>query len=79
MKNTQATIKDIAKELNISPSTVSRALKNHPDISQETKKAVVELADKMEYQPNSIALSLRKSKSNTIGFLRFFSKQAIFL
>jgi DNA-binding LacI/PurR family transcriptional regulator len=69
MKNSQATIKDIAKELNISPSTVSRALKNHPDISQETKKAVVELADKMEYQPNSIALSLRKSKSNTIGVI----------
>jgi LacI family transcriptional regulator len=69
MKNSQTTIKDIAKELNISPSTVSRALKNHPDISQETKKAVLELASTMDYQPNSIALSLRKSKSNTIGII----------
>lgn len=69
MKSTQITIKDIARELNISPSTVSRALKNHPDISTETKKAVVELAGKLDYQPNSIALSLRKSKTNTIGVI----------
>ena len=69
MKNVQITIKDIARELNISPSTVSRALKNHPDISQETKKLVTELADKLDYQPNSIALSLRKSKSDIIGIV----------
>ncbi|MFA0963713.1 LacI family DNA-binding transcriptional regulator [Roseivirga sp. BDSF3-8] len=67
MKSGQITIKDIARELKISPSTVSRALKNHPDISPETKKAVTALASKLDYQPNSIALSLRKSKTNIIG------------
>jgi len=69
MKSGQVTIKDIARELKISPSTVSRALKNHPDISQETKKAVMELANEMDYQPNIIALSLRKRKTNTIGLI----------
>ncbi len=67
MKFNQVTIKDIARELGISPSTVSRALKDHPDISPETKKLVVDLAEKLHYQPNSIALSLRRSKTNTIG------------
>ncbi|MBL6449082.1 LacI family DNA-binding transcriptional regulator [Fulvivirga sp. 29W222] len=67
MKSNQITIKDIARELDISPSTVSRALKDHPDISPKTKKQVRELAEKLNYQPNSIALSLRSSKSNTIG------------
>jgi len=68
-KSSQITIKDIARELNISPSTVSRALKDHPDISTETKKAVNDLARKLNYQPNSIALSLRKSRTNTIGVI----------
>ena len=67
--STQVTIKDIARALHISPSTVSRALKDHPDISTQTKKAVVELADELNYQPNYIALSLRKSKTNTIGVI----------
>ena len=69
MKYNQVTIKDIARELGISPSTVSRALKDHPDISPETKKAVNELADKLNYQPNIVALSLRQSKTNTIGVI----------
>lgn len=67
MRYNQVTIKDIARELGISPSTVSRALKDHPDISPETKKAVNELAEKLNYQPNVVALSLRQSKTNTIG------------
>ncbi len=67
MKSGQITIKDIAKELNVSPSTVSRALKNHPDISQETKRQVNELAKKLDYQPNTIAQSLRQSKTFTLG------------
>ncbi len=67
MKYNQVTIKDIARELGISPSTVSRALKDHPDISPETKRLVNELADKLNYQPNIVALSLRQSKTNTIG------------
>ncbi|HCE57464.1 MAG TPA: LacI family transcriptional regulator [Prolixibacteraceae bacterium] len=63
------TIKDIARELRISPSTVSRALKNHPDISEETKIAVNELARKLNYQPNAVALSLKQRRSNTIGVI----------
>lgn len=65
----QITIKDIARELGISPSTVSRALKNHPDISQKTKDAVHELAKKYHYKPNAIALSLRSSKTHMIGVI----------
>lgn len=67
MKFPQITIKDIARELGISPSTVSRALKDHPDISRDTKKAVNELAEKLNYQPNIVALNLRTKKTNTIG------------
>jgi LacI family transcriptional regulator len=69
MRGPQVTIKDIARELQISPSTVSRALKDHPDISKDTKKAVNELAKKLNYTPNAVALSLRKSKTNTIGVI----------
>jgi len=63
------TIKDIAKALNISASTVSRALKDHPDISRETKDAVNELAAKLRYKPNAVALSLKNSRTNTIGVI----------
>lgn len=69
MKTGLVTIKDIARELKISASTVSRALKNHPDISVETKRAVNELAKKLNYQPNAVALSLKQRKSNTIGII----------
>ncbi len=69
MKRQTVTIKDIAKELGISPSTVSRALKDHFEISQETKDAVKRVAEELNYQPNSLALSLRYSKSNTIGII----------
>ena len=67
MKFTQVTIKDIARELGISPSTVSRALKDHPDISSKTKVAVNALAEKLNYQPNIVALNLRQKKTFTIG------------
>ncbi len=69
MKFNQVTIKDIARELGISPSTVSRALKDHPDISTETKKVVHALAEKLNYQPNIVALNLRQKKTNTIGVI----------
>lgn len=65
----QVTIKDLARELNISPSTVSRALKNHPDISNETKQLVKDLANELNYQPNTLAMGLRQKKSNTIGVI----------
>jgi DNA-binding LacI/PurR family transcriptional regulator len=67
MKSAQITIKDIAKALGVSPSTVSRALKGHPDISEETRKAVSDLAISLKYEPNAIALSLKQSRSNSIG------------
>lgn len=69
MKLEQATIKDIARELNVSSSTVSRALKDYPGISDDTKKKVKEMAEKLNYRPNAIALSLRKSRSFTIGVI----------
>lgn len=69
MKSGQVTIKDIAKELNISCSTVSRALKDFPGISPTTKKAVTELANKYNYRPNAIALSLRNQRTNVIGVI----------
>jgi len=69
IKKPQITIKDIARALNISPSTVSRALKNHPDISQDTKDLVNKYAKDFNYKPNTLALSLRMSKNNTIGVI----------
>src|SRR5690625_5332128 len=65
----KTTITDIARKLNTTPSTVSRALADHPRISDEMKKAVWEMVEKMNYQPNSIASALRKGKSNIIGVI----------
>jgi len=76
----QVTIKDLAEKLGISTSTVSRALKDHPDISLKTRQAVKELAKLLGYKPNLIALNLKHSKTNTIGLVvpevehPFFSK-----
>lgn len=61
------TIRDIARELNISVSTVSRALQNHPDISEKTKYFVRECARRLNYKPNIMASNLRTSKNTTIG------------
>jgi len=69
MHKGQVTIKDIARELGISPSTVSRALKDHPDISPDTKKAVNDLANKLHYTPDPIALSLKNRQSRIIGVI----------
>jgi len=65
----QVTIKDIANKLGVSTSTVSRALKDHPDISVKTREAVKELAKILGYKPNMIALNLKHSRTNTIGVL----------
>ncbi|MDD2964367.1 MAG: LacI family DNA-binding transcriptional regulator [Bacteroidales bacterium] len=69
MSTTPVTIKDIARLLNLSKSTVSRALKNHPDISASTKEAVALLAEKLNYRPNEVAMSLRHRKSRIIGLV----------
>lgn len=63
----QATIKDIAKTLKISTSTVSRALRGQPDVNPETKKAIISLAKELDYQPNKAALSLLKRNTHIIG------------
>lgn len=63
------TIKDIAKLLEINPSTVSRALKDHPDISQETRAKVKRIADDLGYVPNLQAISFRNRKSHLIGLI----------
>ena len=69
MKKSRTTITEIAKELKISPSTVSRALNNHPAISTKTREAVIELAKKRNYLPNLLALNLLKKRTNTIGVI----------
>ncbi|HPG34524.1 MAG: LacI family transcriptional regulator [Lentimicrobium sp.] len=63
------TIMDLARLLGLSKSTVSRALKNHPDISQTTRDAVQQLAESLNYRPNSVAVSLRHKKTKIIGLV----------
>ena len=65
----QSTLKKLSEALGISISTVSRALKDHPDISAATKLKVKELAAAMEYEPNSYAVQLRTRQSNVLGLL----------
>lgn len=67
MKHT--TLRDIAKKLKLSASTVSRALNDHPDINDETKRKIKKLANKLEYTPNSIAQSLKNNRTRVIGVI----------
>ncbi len=69
MKFEAFTIKDIAKALGLSTSTVSRALRDSYQISPETKKLVLEYAKKINYSPNPIALSLKEKRSRSIGVI----------
>jgi len=64
-----ATIIDIAEKLGISPSTVSRALSDHPDIKKATKDQVIRIAKELRYSPNPIAQSLKSSRTTTIGVI----------
>src|SRR5699024_6869204 len=64
---TRITIKDIAKALNVSTSTVSKALSDSYEISDKTKRMIVTYAKKMGYIPSKTAQNLRMGKSNTIG------------
>lgn len=74
------TLKDIAQALNLSTSTVSRALRDSYEINPATKKLVVDFAAKINYRPNPIALSLKENKSRSIGVIvpeianQFFSQ-----
>jgi len=67
--NKPATIKDIARILKVSTSTVSRALRDAHDVSKETKNAVLALSDELNYQPNKFALSLQQKQTHTIGVI----------
>lgn len=68
-KNSEPTIHDIARELKISASTVSRALNDNPRISLKTKEKIKAVADSLGYRPNTLASNLRNKKSNTIGIV----------
>ena len=65
----RTTIKDLAEMLNISASTVSRALKDHPDISSSVKLRVKEAAETFNYIPNDFAINFRKNSSKVIGLI----------
>ncbi len=65
----QTTIKDLAKYMKVAPSTISRALRDYPDISDKKKKEIRELANKLGYQPDSIAQSLQRGRTKTIGVI----------
>ena len=67
MKTT--TLKEIAETLGISITTVSKALKNYTDVSPKTKKAVMDLAEQLNFTPNSFAVNLRTKESKTIGLI----------
>lgn len=69
MVNQQATLKVIAEQLNISITTVSKALKGYSDVSEKTRKAVIDLAKELQYTPNSFAVNLRTQESKTIGLI----------
>lgn len=68
-KKKEITIYDLAEELHLSASTVSRALKDHYSIGKKTKDAVKKLALQKHYRPNTLAASLRSNKTNTIGVI----------
>jgi LacI family transcriptional regulator len=68
-RKSEPTIHDIARELQISASTVSRALQNNPRISQKTREKIKAVADAIGYRPNTLASNLRNKRSNTIGIV----------
>jgi LacI family transcriptional regulator len=82
MANKRTTIHDIAKALDLTASTVSRALNDHPKISSETKELVRKKAKELNYTTNTLAASLRTGKAKTLGLIvprinRFFISNTI--
>jgi LacI family transcriptional regulator len=69
MKQKEPTLKYIAEELNISVTTVSKALKGYKDVNAETKEKVLDLARKLNYTPNSFAVNFRTNESKIIGLI----------
>ncbi|MCB0651425.1 MAG: LacI family DNA-binding transcriptional regulator [Saprospiraceae bacterium] len=74
----KTTIYDIAKKLNITAATVSRALNNNPKISEATRKLVMETADEMNYKQNRVALALKKGRSNNVGVIVPYINRSFF-
>src|SRR6476469_1597027 len=80
MESKLPTIKEIAQQLNISPSTVSRALHDHPSIGLRTRLQVQQLAQELNYEPNQTAIFFKQRKTFTIGVVlptlteEFFSR-----
>ncbi len=68
-KNHQTTIIDIAKAMGLAVSTVSRALRDHPETSPHTRQAVKKIAEELNYRPNSLAQRLSKRETQTIGVI----------
>lgn len=68
-KKKEVTIYDLAKALNYSPSTISRALKNHKSINKKTIKKIQKTAEEFGYRPNTLAAGLRKNTTKTIGIM----------
>ena len=69
IKKEPTTLRDIARELKVSISTVSRALAGAEEVNVQTKEAVREVARRLDYKPNMVALSLRRQKTNTLGII----------
>src|SRR4030095_17022461 len=69
MNQKPATIKEIARRLNVSVSTVSRDLHNHPSIGLRTRMQVQKLAEELNYEPNQAAISFKQGKTMTIGVI----------
>ncbi|UCC53466.1 MAG: LacI family DNA-binding transcriptional regulator, partial [Anaerolineaceae bacterium] len=71
------TIKDISKRLGISVSTVSKALNGYPDVSDDTRQRILEMARELDYHPNLAAQSLRRRRTNKIGLLITYPVAAV--
>ncbi|MDP3682290.1 MAG: LacI family DNA-binding transcriptional regulator, partial [Ignavibacteria bacterium] len=70
VKKTQPVkLEDLAKQLNVSKVTISKALRGHPDISYSTTEKVKALAEELGYMPNIMARNLSSRRSNTIGLV----------
>lgn len=78
MENKPPTIKEIAKKLNVSVSTVSRALSNHPRIGLSTRERVQQLAKEMNYEPNTQAIFFKQKKTRVIGVILPFIREDFF-
>ena len=73
----KVTLKQIAKELDVSISTVSKSLRDSPEISEDTRQKVQAFAKLYNYKPNNIALSLKNRKSKTICISSFTMNRII--